>query len=529
MSTLVVACGNYSATPEHNTHLFDEALALDVSVGPTKTARAVAIDADLNIYVIGWTSSSMTFIKKFNSAGTEITSGWDKWFDGSYGGGIAVDDDGYVYTATNPLRKYASDGTEVTTGNFPISQGSILKAITVDAAGNIYVTGERASSITTSKYDSSGSVLWTADHFSTCNGIAVDADGNVYTVGVRVSSVTLRKYNSSGTQQWTKDHGGTLNGVAVDSSGNVYVVGERVSSVTMRKYSSSGTEDTGWRKDHGAEVFAVAVAPSGDVYTGGTRTSNVAIRRYSAAGTALETADRFTIRGIALRVGALVTTVPALALPIALGAVFATGFHEVPALAFPLSLGVPSSTERTPLERPLLAIRTIYRLILTGLTSEMITYPLRGIQCQRRVNASTWMTADIGVSDAGMEAVVAAHVGLDMLIEAGYGFSDGSEQVGAFLRAVVTGYEVAETPHGLALSVTGRVINPPFTAATRTLTSISRIRTDSERRTVTCAVDPLLRPNDTAVAGAESFTVGAIDYRIDPWQATMTVTEALDG
>lgn len=496
---------------------------------------------------------------------------------------VAVDSQGNAWTAgivssNVALKKYDPDGSLLLNPSY----GASAYAIAIGADDAVYLGSAKGTggwpAVTTRKLDNDGTEVWTADHGAQVNAIAVDSSGNVYTGGIQTSSITTRKYNSSGTEQATSNYGGTVRGVAVDSSGNVYECGDQASSRNVRKLNSSLTEQ--WTLNAGAgsvrayalaldasethlyigssaiydsayyslfkyrlsdqsliwrsasyneAVYALSLDGDGNIYTVG---SSRVLRLYDADDGALISNTNIggtsaQYYGVHYRALARVDTIPALAFPISLGTPYQTGFDTVPALAFPLALATPSTTEWSPIERPEAAIRVVYRLILSGLTSEPVILPLRGIQCRRRVNESTWMVAEIGASSTSQESIIAAYLGSEMLIELGYGFADGSIIYGAFLRATVTDYDATETAYGLALSVTGRVINPPFTATTRTLTGISRLQTDGERRTVICTVDPLLRPNDIAIAGSASFTVGAIDYRIDPWTATMTVTEAL--
>lgn len=500
--------------------------------------------------------------------------------------GVVIDSQGNAWTAglassNVALKKYDPDGSLLLNPSY----GAAAYAIAVDGDDVIYLASARGSggwpAVTTRKIANDGTITWTADHGDPVYAIAVDSSGNVYTGGVQAPSTTTRKYNSSGTEQATSDYGGTVRGIAVDSSGNVYECGDRISNRTVRKLNSSLVEqwtiDTGsgtgarayaialdasethiyvginpiydgayyslfkyrlsdqsliWRSaSYNEAVYAISLDGSGNIYTVGS--SNV-LRLYDADDGALISDDDIggssaQYYGVDYRALPRVDTIPALALPISLGTPYQTGFVTVPALAFPISLGTPSTTEWSAMERPATAIREVYRLILSGLTSTPVIAPLRGIQCTQRADASTWMTATIGANSASLEAVVAAYLGSEMLMELGYGFADGSTQYGAFLRATITDYDATETAAGLELSVTGRVINPSFAATTRTLTGISRIQTDAGRWVVTCAVDPFLRPNDTAVAGSTSWTVGTIDYRIDAERATMTVTEASDG
>ena len=79
------------------------------------------------------------------------------------------------------------------------------------------------------------------------------------------------------------------------------------------------------------------------------------------------------------------------------------------------------------------------------------------------------------------------------------------------------------------MCIRDRVITPSYTARTRTLTGVTNLIDDAGRIEVVCSVDPLLRPNDIAIAGTISFLVGSIRYRIEPETASMTVLERADG
>lgn len=564
-----------------------------------------------NVYVLmgGNTHATSTGGKSHRLLDEDETVAWSA-SHGATVRAVAVRGD-FFYTAGDRVsnlttRKYDADGNEVTADDWPIDHGATVHAIAVDSAGNVYTGGVRTSNLTTRKYNSAGTLQWSVDHGSTVYAIAVDASGNVYTGGLPVSNVKIRKYDSSGTLdtgwelqwatgggypeqvyglctdatylyatkyrgfsntntvrkyrlsdagvEWSKDIELVMKGVVADSSGNVYVCGERnFGNYHLFKLNSGGT--TQWSKDpggYGALGTSVGVDSDGNVYAG----VNNSLYKYNSSGTAQWDYDHgWNVYAVAVGAAALVTTVPGLSLPIALGIPWHTLYDTVPALALPIALGVPQSQGATApdfydLSATVSALAAddpvtwgpytglssaalstmavpIYTGVVAGIDSSMQRFVVASLQCQRRVNASSWVVATVSY-DAALSAALAAMIGGEVLIDAGFRLPQGVEASGPFLRMVLTNVASEEAPYRGNLRLTGRVINPPFTATTRTLVSISRIRTDGERRTVTCAVDPLLRPNDTAVAGAESFTVGAIDYRMDSWQATMTVTEALD-
>ncbi|MBI5772515.1 MAG: tandem-95 repeat protein [Verrucomicrobia bacterium] len=135
--------------------------------------------------------------------------------------------------------------------------------IVVDSSANSYVAGSSGGDIITTKYDASGSGVWTNRYNGPASGndaatsVAVDASGNAYTAGYSegtgsASDFVVIKYDSTGTPVWTNRYNGTLNGddqaraLAVDATGNVYVsggaqsLGSSYDFVTI-KYNSSGT------------------------------------------------------------------------------------------------------------------------------------------------------------------------------------------------------------------------------------------------------------------------------------------------
>jgi hypothetical protein len=111
-----------------------------------------------------------------------------------------------------------------------------------------------------------------------------------------------------------------------------------------------------------------------------------------------------------------------------------------------------------------------------------------------------------------------------MLIYAGMS-AGGGETLGEFLRAVITEYAVGIGAMSSTITITGRVQTASYSAAQRALVGVDARTITGARHGARCVIDPLLRPNDTAVDGAESWTVGAITYRIGPFGGSMDVLE----
>ena len=168
-------------------------------------ATWLAVDADGNAYVTGWTSGTTTGSDyatiKYDSAGVEQ---WVAQYNGS--------------------------------GNTADSAYSLA----LDASGNVYVLGMSSSSCyTTLKYNFAGEQQWAVQHgadYYHPAPLVVDIEGNVYMAGTYYTwdpdYVTI-KYNSSGVQQWSVFWNGWgtymltdfATSLAVDGEGSVYVTG----------------------------------------------------------------------------------------------------------------------------------------------------------------------------------------------------------------------------------------------------------------------------------------------------------------
>jgi len=483
------------------------------------SAPAVAAD-DQYFYV-----SHLDSVYKYTRDLTEV---WHR----SHGDtirGIAVDSQGDVYICGNRRvsvthRKLAaSDGSII----WSKDHGGDLYCIAVDADDYIYIGGTRISDVTHRKLDTDGVPIWSKNHFNTVLAIAVDGEGNVYIGGYPVSTNSFRKYNSSGTLQWSKNINADVYAVAVDSAGNSYTGGARISSITHRKYDSGGTSQ--WTKDHGAAVRAIAVDEDGHVYIGGDRTSDLTHRKLDADGVPIWSGDRGgAVASLAIFLAG--TRVSAgLPFPIRLATPSPAFFAAAPALPFPIRLSPPTVTPAPlPPDWTGPPPQTVYRGYLTG-GSTLLEIPMASFQCRRFIGESTWLTVILPTHSASWEAALAARSGGQLVIYAGVRAATGVETMGEMMRAWLTAVEVTQEAWSSRIRLTGRVVPVAFTAQTRTLHNVQSWVSEDGRWEVTCTVDPLLRPNDTAVIGSLSFTVGSIDYEISPARSFMTVKEVLDG
>ena len=201
------------------------------------------------------------------------------------------------------------------------------ESVSTDSYGNIYITGMfRSSSVTfgstiltnsggydvyVTKYNSSGTVLWSVSAQGGGNeygnSIAADASGNVYVTGQYESSpvifgsfslvnmgtrdMFLVKYNSAGVVVWANRAGGAQEdqgyGVAADNSGNVFLTGvfgsasitfgsttlsnSGVTDLFLVKYNASGA--VVWAKSAGGTntewTFGISVDLPGNAFITG--------------------------------------------------------------------------------------------------------------------------------------------------------------------------------------------------------------------------------------------------------------------
>lgn len=375
---------------------------------------------------------------------------------------------------------YVNSSTGSTSSSGQVNSCTDLRAIAIIDNSNAYVVGARTSSRTLWKcgLTSPYTVAWYADHGAALNCVCIDSAGNVLVAGASDGTYTTRKYNSSGTLLWSADHGGTVHGIAVDGDDYVYTTGDRISNVTTRKYDPDG--NLVWSGDAGA-------------YSYGLWVEDVVVTDAEPPGLAFAFGPTVPVCTFSVRT--------ALALPFALAGP-ETQIQFAPDLAL------------APRE-----IRQVYRLyeVLDG--GALREIPLASLQCTRRVGASTWLSIECPGS-------VDLDLGVTLLLKAGYALSDGTETLGEFLRAIATERAVVRHSAGTLTTLTGRVQNPSYRAQTRTLQGVFRRGAENGKRACECAIDPLLRPNDTVHDGESTWLAGAIAYRLSPSAGTMHVREA---
>ena len=179
----------------------------------SQLANSIAVDADGNIYIGGFSQESTSFIylfyAKYDSSGVLI---WKK----------------------------TGVGSNSTIGITGLSITNEVKGISFDSFGNTYITGSIISSSTSYafiiKCDPSGNTVWQKQRaeFSVGNDIVTDSVGNSYVTGAYFVSglgynVFVTKYNAAGVIVWTQEGIGLDNdygdGIVLDAEGNCFVTG----------------------------------------------------------------------------------------------------------------------------------------------------------------------------------------------------------------------------------------------------------------------------------------------------------------
>lgn len=511
------------------TRTYDAAGTTGWTAGHGKEVNGVCFDSGGNVYTCGnyvTISTVRVAVRAYDGAGNLLWNGSHRTTLRA----IARHPDGVVTAGASidgaNIKLFALDGTLTWARSY--LGGGTIRGVAADSSGNVYVCGVRTGSITTAKYDSSGTLVWSADHGSTVYGIALDSAGNVYTGGIGnagSSNYTTRKYDSSGSLVWSLSHypsnPTTVWGIAADADGNVYTVGAVASSKTTQKYDTDG--NAVWSANHGDVTYCVAVDSAGNVYTGGNSNGTYTTRAYDSTGTLLWSA----LHGLDVFGIAAYSPAPLGGVPVGLGlGLPRAGFAALPpAMALSLGLGVP-----VPL-MPALPdvagpVQRLYRGYVTG--GDPLEIPLRWLQCRRRRGASTWLTVETTESP-GLWAALSARqsAGAELVIHTGYRTVDGVENLGLFLRATLTEIDREQRLFTAVIQLTARVIPSAYTNTSRTLPSVERRGQDTQgRRTAHCAeIDPILRVGDTVNDGTATWVAGDIAYRISPTEGTMDVIE----
>lgn len=250
--------------------------ALPYSQDHNNVTTGMAIDANDNLYVTGWSTDGGAFEQrgftlKYSTSGARLWVQTTDNLDEPLAGNNAIVLDAawnvYVLGTASPIppstetesqtseayvEKYTPSGTLAWSST---KQGVGSQAIGLGSSGDIYITGPQTVSLgatsaienfSTSKLNSSGTFEWTKTYNGTGSGndepfvLAVNLEGDVYVTGQSSSSsegfdYATVKYDSSGDQLWVARYNGPGNGndlpagIAM-SGGNLYVTGTSVGS-----------------------------------------------------------------------------------------------------------------------------------------------------------------------------------------------------------------------------------------------------------------------------------------------------------
>ena len=295
-------------------------------------ADDIAVDAAGNIYVTGRTDASSgnaTCVTiKYNTSGDSL---WVRRYVNAYCTRMLLDSLSNVYVVGRKgdaafcdyfIIKYNSAGDSLWSRTYssPGSYPDEATCAAVDNAGNVYISGYTFtqtpgphSGITTIKYNSAGTLQWTAvfDYPATgshkANDIAVDNAGNVYvggysdTAGLGRTFLVL-KYNSSGTKLWQARYSsGTPQtttealSIALYENSFLYVTGYCVFASTYYdyvtiKYNSAGAQQWVTQYHNGTDVPSkLALDNQGNAYVTGSSSSatngdDILTVKYNSAG-----------------------------------------------------------------------------------------------------------------------------------------------------------------------------------------------------------------------------------------------------
>ncbi|WP_162427231.1 SBBP repeat-containing protein [Pontibacter pudoricolor] len=227
-------------------------------------AKAIAIDSDGGVYIIGNSISGDHSNSEFATIRYNAISGeqvWIKRYSNAVGADIVADNTGgvfvtgysYVGSGTEyvTVRYNASDGTESWASRYNGANSyndNKAVAISIDNKGSVFVTGSSGNAnseddYATIRYEAiSGKEVWVSRYKGEDNssynatGIAVDDQG-VYVTGNSFEwfsdydsdYVTVRYNSANGEQDWVQRFEGESNAyvkaIAIDNQSGVYVTG----------------------------------------------------------------------------------------------------------------------------------------------------------------------------------------------------------------------------------------------------------------------------------------------------------------
>ncbi len=274
----------------------------------TAAAKATAVDAEGNVYVVGNSTGSFgselnqgsqdVFLSKYDSAGNlqwtkllgaaDSASAYGLAVDPSSGGVVVA---GSVTGDLSPtsigggtdsfVAKYDSEGNQSWVRQVAPATDDHANSVSVDAQGNIYVGGQVSATIAAdqasaggadayvTKLDKKGAVVFQRQFGTSGEDLsartAIAQDGNLIVASIQSGHAILTKYSSADSTSapiWQIDlgdlQGGTIGGIAA-ANGQIYLVGTSA-NISL---DAGGAATVAHASSGGTDAFAFAATDSG--------------------------------------------------------------------------------------------------------------------------------------------------------------------------------------------------------------------------------------------------------------------------
>lgn len=163
--------------------------------------------------------------------------------------------------------------------------------------------------------------------------------------------------------------------------------------------------------------------------------------------------------------------------------------------------------------------------------SDRAEIPISNFSMQLRSGEPSYLQASIPNAWAHAETVAAyaAHADSEMVIHAGYRWSDDSYTTQEIARVTLRNVRYDYGARSASVSLDGADTRTNATPATHALTGASYLNQDSDGR-LRYRVTPnfAVRPGDTVTVGNDTFVVGELSYQVSASSASMEVAELVE-
>jgi uncharacterized delta-60 repeat protein len=305
----------------------------DEGLGLYEEARAIAVDASGNAFVLGrqsWSGGGACLLIKYDPAGNPMWVARFTGLGGAIPAALRLDGAGNPVIAAITLDLQDPQNSRMTMAtakyntrgqlewkayyNSSPNSGDRARAMTVDEQGNVYVAGMVSEPPATRdfvlvKYDSQGNLLWADRYNSPQNrsdspaAIALDASGAVVVSGRSVGGTddpvlsTTIKYTPDGVRLWVAQHafhGSVASALGIDRAGNITITGSSYWDMLTVQFSPAGQlrwavkyNAPGWTQDR-AEALLMDQAGNllivGSTYGGYYNRSDVLMLKVAPDG-----------------------------------------------------------------------------------------------------------------------------------------------------------------------------------------------------------------------------------------------------